>query len=183
GIQSTGVQQIFDRNIKRIQRDNSVNNAELSREVDYLKDEIAERIVDRLLDIKRRFSLVVDMGAGSGHVIKALDMGLLDHIIQTDISEKMLNRDKKVKYESCLFIILLNQLLIFQEVPTTRKVLDEENLLEYFKKDSVDAVLSSLSLHWVNDLPGTLIQVRHILKNDGVFIGAMFGGDTLFELR
>jgi len=38
-------------------------------------------------------------------------------------------------------------------------------------------------LNWVNDLPGALIQIKNSLKPDGVFIGAMFGGDTLFELR
>lgn len=61
--------------------------------------------------------------------------------------------------------------------------------------------MSCLALHWVNDLPGashvqgriedqlmeraagTLIQIRRALREDGVFIGSMFGGDTLFELR
>lgn len=46
-----------------------------------------------------------------------------------------------------------------------------------------DACLSNLSLHWENDLLGTLIQIRKQLKPDGVFIGALFGGDTLYELR
>lgn len=58
---------------------------------------------------------------------------------------------------------------------------DEENLP--FPENSLEAVVSSLSLNWVNDLPGTLIQIKNSLKPDGVFIGAMFGGDTLFELR
>ncbi|MBT6884509.1 MAG: methyltransferase domain-containing protein, partial [Rhodospirillaceae bacterium] len=46
-----------------------------------------------------------------------------------------------------------------------------------------DAVLSNLSLHWVNDLPGALIQIRHALKPDGLFLASVFGGDTLKELR
>ena len=46
-----------------------------------------------------------------------------------------------------------------------------------------DAVLSSLSIHWINDLPSFLAQVNSILKPDCPFIAAMFGGDTLFELR
>ncbi len=53
---------------------------------------------------------------------------------------------------------------------------DEGNL-------NYDACLSNLSLHWENDLLGTLIQIRKQLKPDGVFIGALFGGDTLYELR
>jgi NADH dehydrogenase [ubiquinone] 1 alpha subcomplex assembly factor 5 len=43
--------------------------------------------------------------------------------------------------------------------------------------------MSNLSLHWINDLPGTLTQINNILKPDCPFIGAMLGGDTLFELR
>lgn len=66
-------------------------------------------------------------------------------------------------------------------MPITRIVCDEELLP--FEEDSHDAIMSCLSLHWVNDLPGTLIQIRRTLRPDGVFIGSMFGGDTLFELR
>ncbi|KAJ4306711.1 hypothetical protein N0V88_000076 [Collariella sp. IMI 366227] len=44
-------------------------------------------------------------------------------------------------------------------------------------------VLSSLSMHWINDLPGVLSQINSVLKPDSPFIGAMLGGDTLFELR
>ncbi|KAM5305876.1 arginine-hydroxylase NDUFAF5, mitochondrial isoform 4-T4 [Glossophaga mutica] len=46
-----------------------------------------------------------------------------------------------------------------------------------------DRVYDIASLHWVNDLPGALEQIHYVLKPDGVFIGAMFGGDTLYELR
>lgn len=43
--------------------------------------------------------------------------------------------------------------------------------------------MSSLSLHWVNDLPGCFSSIMRCLKPDGVFVGAMYGGETLFELR
>lgn len=46
-----------------------------------------------------------------------------------------------------------------------------------------DLIVSVLGLHAVNDLPGALVQIRRALKPDGIFIGAMFGGDTLTELR
>jgi NADH dehydrogenase [ubiquinone] 1 alpha subcomplex assembly factor 5 len=68
-------------------------------------------------------------------------------------------------------------------VEVDRRVLDEELLLHNFERESVPAALSCLSLHWTNDLPGVLYQIREMLQPDGVFIGAMFGGDTLFELR
>jgi len=48
---------------------------------------------------------------------------------------------------------------------------------------SVDLVVSVLGLHWANDLPGALAQIRRALKPDGLFLGAMFGAGTLAELR
>lgn len=48
---------------------------------------------------------------------------------------------------------------------------------------SLDLVTSALALQWVNDIPGTLIQIRRALKPDGLFIGALIGGETLRELR
>jgi NADH dehydrogenase [ubiquinone] 1 alpha subcomplex assembly factor 5 len=46
-----------------------------------------------------------------------------------------------------------------------------------------DLAISLLNLHWVNDLPGALIQLQRSLKPDGLFLAALFGGDTLTELR
>ena len=62
-----------------------------------------------------------------------------------------------------------------------RVVADEEALP--FGPACLDLVVSCFSLHWVNDLPGTLAQVRHVLKPDGLFLAIMPGGTTLFELR
>jgi SAM-dependent methyltransferase len=46
-----------------------------------------------------------------------------------------------------------------------------------------DLAVSLLSLQSVNDLPGALIQIRRALKPDGLFMGCLFGGGTLAELR
>jgi len=46
-----------------------------------------------------------------------------------------------------------------------------------------DLAVSILSLQDVNDLPGALVQIRRALKPDGLFVGALFGGATLTELR
>ena len=48
---------------------------------------------------------------------------------------------------------------------------------------SLDLAVSALALQFVNDLPGTLVQIRRALKPDGLFLAAMPGGDTLTELR
>ncbi|KAH8555674.1 S-adenosyl-L-methionine-dependent methyltransferase [Umbelopsis sp. PMI_123] len=157
--------QVFHRDTKRMQKDRAAFNVEESRIVDYLKDEIAARVADRLLDIKRNFNTVVDLGSGCGHIVKHIDSDTVDKVIMCDMAEKALNRDKDVKYD----------------VDVERMVVDEELLP--FEENSLEAVVSSLSMHWINDLPGALIQIRKALKPDGVFVGAMFGGDTLFELR
>ena len=52
-----------------------------------------------------------------------------------------------------------------------------------FADQKFDLVFSNLDLHWVNDLPGSLVQIARALKSDGLFLGAIFGGDTLHELR
>jgi SAM-dependent methyltransferase len=58
---------------------------------------------------------------------------------------------------------------------------DEEALP--FGDGSLDLVVSGLALQFVNDLPGTLVQVRRALKPDGLFLAALIGGETLTELR
>ncbi|KAL9559424.1 hypothetical protein MBANPS3_000439 [Mucor bainieri] len=156
---------VFNREAKKLQKDRAATNVQESRTVDYLKDEIAARVADRLLDINRDFDTVVDLGSGCGHIVKHATKDMMKKLIMCDMSEKSLNRDKDVPYE----------------VEVERQVVDEEHLP--FAENSLDAVVSSLSLNWVNDLPGALIQIKNSLKPDGVFIGAMFGGDTLFELR
>jgi NADH dehydrogenase [ubiquinone] 1 alpha subcomplex assembly factor 5 len=65
---------------------------------------------------------------------------------------------------------------------TYKLVADEEGPLP-FPNGTFDLVLSSTSLHWVNNLPGLFQEVKRVLKPDGCFIFAMVGGTTLFELR
>lgn len=52
-----------------------------------------------------------------------------------------------------------------------------------FAQSSLDLFASNFTLHNANDLPGALIQIRRALKPDGLFLAAMAGGETLFELR
>lgn len=65
--------------------------------------------------------------------------------------------------------------LVLDEIP------DNETLAA--EPQSHDLVISNLCLHWTNDLPGMLMQIRQALKPDGFFLGAIFGGETLKELR
>ena len=52
-----------------------------------------------------------------------------------------------------------------------------------YAENSLDVIVSNLMLHTINDLPGALVQMRSALRPDGLFVAAMFGGETLYELR
>ena len=119
--------------------------------------------------------------------------------------EYLLHRDPDGEFEGIPIILLHYSHLNMRPritVEVERVVGDEENLLAAIPINSQEAIISCLSLHWVNDLPGTsfrssisaplvkeltsagvLTQINKALVPDGVFLGAMFGGDTLFELR
>ncbi|KAI9179953.1 hypothetical protein H9P43_005314 [Blastocladiella emersonii ATCC 22665] len=166
---TAGAPQVFDRAAKRLQRDRASRHPS-ARAADYLKDEIAARLVDRILDVKNRYPVIVDVGSGAGHVVKHLDADITSKVVMCDMSRDLLYRDADLDGE--------------RDVEIERRVLDEETQLGgAFAPDSLDMVVSNLSMHWVNDLPGVLIQAHRCLKPDGVFIGAMLGGDSVFELR
>jgi NADH dehydrogenase [ubiquinone] 1 alpha subcomplex assembly factor 5 len=122
---------------------------------DFLHEWTLKNIADRLTIIKRRFPLALMIGGTGLHHFRSSQ---IDSIITTDLSEKILNSIK------------------------TQKVQCDEEFLP-FAGHSFDLALSALSLHTVNDLPGTLLQIRRALKPDGLFLAAMLGGETLFELR
>ncbi|KDR84075.1 hypothetical protein GALMADRAFT_275287 [Galerina marginata CBS 339.88] len=168
-LNTIGPYQVFDRNAKRMQRNRAAlsEGGSRSRTVDYVREEVAERMLERFLDIKRKFGTILDFGSGPGHFSKLLETDKVGKSIMLDSSESTLNRDSDSKFE----------------VEVERIHGDEENLLRSISPNSQEAILSCLSLHWVNDLPGTLVQIREALQPDGLFLGAMFGGDTLFELR
>ncbi|CAJ2511231.1 Uu.00g068560.m01.CDS01 [Anthostomella pinea] len=178
------IHQVFNRRTKWLQKERAAASIEESRVADYLKDEVAIRLCDRLLDIKRHFPQVLDLGANSCNIARALVRENPDtdpstpvtepiatrigHLLAVDSSESMLYRDTEMDFN--------------QQLDITRSVLTDEETLP-FEANTFDLVLSSLSMHWTNDLPGVLAQINNILKPDCAFIGAMFGGDTLFELR
>ncbi|XP_072907371.1 arginine-hydroxylase NDUFAF5, mitochondrial [Hemitrygon akajei] len=153
---------VFDRRMKRRQKNWAVSMDENKR-CDYLREEVGSRIVDRVLDIVRTFPVALDIGCGKGYIAEYLTKDTVHNLYQMDTAENAL----KCPVET--------------EIPTYRVIADEEFLP--FQENTFDLILSSLSLHWVNDLPGAFKQIHFSLKPDGVFIGAMMGGETLYELR
>lgn len=123
----------------------------------FLKKIAADDIAARLSDINRSFDRVLDLGAHDGTLSRALKA---DRIVASRTGE----------------IVCADLSPAFGHVQA-----DEEALP--FPEQSFDLVVSALSLHWINDLPGALIQIRRVLKPDGLFIATVLGGRTLTELR
>ncbi|KAH8892057.1 S-adenosyl-L-methionine-dependent methyltransferase [Thozetella sp. PMI_491] len=183
--------EVFSRKTKWLQKESAARNAETSRQADYLKDEVATRLCERLLtkvpgsqDIKRQFPRVLDLGANSCNIARALTRKNPDPDPARPISPPIAAKiGELVAAESSQSLLYRDADLPFNEdMKITRHVLDNEETLP-FEPGSFDMVMSNLSMHWVNDLPGVLAQINNLLKPDCPFIGAMLGGDTLFELR
>lgn len=129
---------------------------------DFLIREIADRLADRVGDIKRRFARAVVLGSPGGILAGALRAtGRIDRLYAADLSPGLAAGSRG--QADAVFVA------------------DEEFLP--LEAGSVDLVVGGLSLHWVNDLPGALVQIRRALTPDGLFLAALFGGETLTELR
>ncbi|MEQ8710198.1 MAG: methyltransferase domain-containing protein [Rhodospirillales bacterium] len=151
---------VFDRSLLRRRRDRAAGGFDAH---DFLFRETAERLVDRLEDVKRRFQAVADIGCHGGEVGQVLaGRGFAPPVVQCDLSPRFADRASRAG--------------------NAPAIAADEELLP-FAAASFDLVLSNLSLHWVNDLPGALIQIRKSLTPDGLFIGSLLGGETLTELR
>jgi SAM-dependent methyltransferase len=119
----------------------------------FLIDRVAADLAERLGAVLRQFEVAVDLGTPTNAVREALANASIGTLIAAGA----------LAAGECAVVA------------------DEEALP--FRDGSLDLVVSALALQLVNDLPGTLIQIRRALKPDGLFLAAMLGGDTLTELR
>jgi NADH dehydrogenase [ubiquinone] 1 alpha subcomplex assembly factor 5 len=144
---------VFDRTAVRRHRDRAA--ASVAQVADILRD-AAERLVDRLDDTTRQYRQALDVG-GRGVVAPLLRARGID-TVSCDLSPAMGR---------------LN--------PAPVVAADEEYLP--FAPGSFDLIVASLALHWVNDLPGALIQLRRALRPGGLFLASIPILGTLAELR
>ena len=197
----------FDRALKRQQRNNAAratlkwrssnnNNNNISDDgiinYDYIRDEIAARLVDRLDDMKRAFPLALDFGAGAGYVYRAIcaddalvgnddnntlggGIGGVRKLVQLDTAATLLHRDDDddtVAWPGA------------HRCDSYRMLVEDEEGKLPFPDGTFDLVMSSCALHWINDLPRVFSEIHRVLKPDGCFLLAMMGGsETLPELR
>jgi len=144
---------VFDRAAVRRHRDRAA--AMVGEVADVLAD-AADRLLDRLDDTTRTFTRALDIG-GRG-VIAPLLLARGIETISCDLSPRM------------------------AAIAGAPAVAADEEFLP-FAPASFDLVVANLSLHWVNDLPGTLIQIRHALRPDGLFLASLPALGTLADLR
>jgi SAM-dependent methyltransferase len=147
---------IFDRPLLRARR----ARAAALGPATFLIERAADDLAGRLAAVLRKFDLAVDLGTPSGAVRRAL----------ADQVGAQVNA-----------IVAVDPVAAHMAGERLAVVADEEMLP--FRDGSLDLVVSALALQFVNDLPGTLIQIRRALKPDGLFLAAMIGGDSLTELR
>ncbi len=149
---------VFDRHLVRLRRDRA---AATVGQVAPVLEAAADRLLDRLDDITRRFTRALDIG-GRGVVAPMLARRGIPFVVSMDLSPRMaaLSRD----------------------AAGGRVLAGDEEWLP-FAPESFDLVVASLSLHWVNDLPGALVQIRRVLRPDGLFLASLPGLGTLQELR
>jgi SAM-dependent methyltransferase len=149
---------LFDRALRRRRLDRA---APRFADADFLHRRAAQDLAERLGAILRTFPRAVDLSAHAGAFREALAEEAPDRVetlIEVDLSPRMLAGRHGL-----------------------RVVADEERLP--FAEASLDLVVSTLGLHWTNDVVGALIQARRALKPGGLFLGAFLGGITLTELR
>jgi len=122
----------------------------------FLLDRVAEELGERLNAVVREFGCAVDLGT------------------PTDAVRRVLSESGKVG-------TIVAATPAVSDAGFPHVAADEEALP--FADGALDLVVSALSLQFVNDLPGTLIQIRRALKPDGLLLAALVGGDSLTELR
>lgn len=144
---------LFDRRAWRLHR----ARAQRTGAVDFLHHEVNDRLLDRLDVIARAFPTALDLGAR--------DLALAHALAERPGTNRVVAAEPAICHAT----------------PLPAVAADPE--LVPFRDACFDLVVSSLTLHWVADLPGTLVQLRHILKPDGLLLVAMLGGLTLVELR
>lgn len=162
---------IFDRDLKARHRDFSLS-VEDGEYYDYLRQESASRIVDRIEDIMKEFPTALELGCHRGQLYDLINaqeglngtggIGGIEKMYQCDISVNAMKTvdDSNDTEKRRVTPVYLNG--------------DEEEGLP-FNPDTFDVVLSSMYMHWINDLPKVLRDIKGILKPDGVFIGSMLG--------
>ncbi|HEY1795129.1 MAG TPA: methyltransferase domain-containing protein [Stellaceae bacterium] len=128
-------------------------------------------------------ALLFDRRAWRLHRVRAQRQGVVD-FLHREVGERLTDRLDLVnrKFPTALDLSAAALDLGGTAWAVSREVVSEPDFVP-FRDASFDLVASNLLLHWVGDLPGTLVQLRRVLKPGGLLLATLFGGQTLVELR
>ena len=112
----------------------------------------------------------------------------LDELIAKELASRLDLIERR--FDKCLvmgptagrFLAVIEHLEKLDTIITADNVAFDSEWLP-FKDNSLDCIIAAPGLELVNDLPGALIQINRALKPDGLFLAALYGGNTLVELR
>jgi SAM-dependent methyltransferase len=156
GAMAEGEILVFDRRAVRRHRERA---ARLGT-AEFLFEEAADRLTERLDEVKRGFTRVLVLGTRHGGLARSLrSRAGVELVVEVDDAIGFLGRAE----------------------PGPRALAEAEALP--FAPAAFDLVVSPLALHWINDLPGALLQLRRSLRADGLFLASVLGGETLDRLR
>jgi SAM-dependent methyltransferase len=150
---------LFDRALLAARLERALRAAPANPSADFLLRRAAEELADRLSLVRREFAIAADVGSPGPHAAEVL----------------------ATRSGGALTLRLAPSPLVVGRGAYSSAVCDLERLP--LAAERCDLIVSLMALHHVNDLPGALIQIRRALKADGLFFGALAGGDTLTELR
>ena len=169
------VTQVFDLQLKLHHRERAASASDYGS-YSYLHDEVADRLVERLDDIHESylFNEVVDLGSGSGSVRRALLGRGVKRLLELDAAPAMLEWSASEQAESTASGTP-------PQFEVSRRRLECE--IADLEPESTDLIVSSMALHWVNDIPGALAAAKRALRPNGLFLAAFLGGETLAEMR
>jgi SAM-dependent methyltransferase len=150
--------QLFDRKLLRRRRSRAARRGDAP---DFLLRRAGEDMAERLMGIQRPFAKVLVAGAHAASLA-----GILAPALTGDAPGIVMDSGEAFPGAAGRWAAV---------------AADEEALP--FRDGAFDLIVSALSLHLVNDLPGALIQIRRALTPDGLFLASVLGGATLAELR
>jgi SAM-dependent methyltransferase len=152
-----GAPVIFDRTMLRLRQQRALATA--APGAAFLLERAADDLGDRIAAVLRNFDVALDLGTLQPHAAQALlGTGRVGAVLR---AAPLAGAVTAGRWQGL--------------------VADEEALP--FAPESLDLAVSLLALQSVNDLPGTLVQIRRALRPDGLFIACLMGGATLTELR
>lgn len=149
---------LFDRRAVRRNRDRA--HVALAQ-ADFLHRASAGMLADRVQDLARSFSSVAEIGVGGD-------------LLRPELAPKLA--------PGARYLSLDLSLPFLKDLPANRWTVQADEEALPLAPGAFDLIVSNLCLHWVNDLPGCLAQIRRALKPDGVMIVTLFGGETLAAL-